>query len=203
MIAHHPSETTLLAYAAGTLPEALAIVAATHIGGCHLCRHRLEALEAVGGVLLDSLPPAALSDDALDRLLARADEAAPAPPPVLNAGLPPPLDRVPLGRWWPIGLGARWRPLQAEGAAWGGLVLVQPGRALPRHGHDGLELTCVLKGAFSDGSGRYGPGDLSEPQDDHDLPPVAELGEPCLCVIASEGMRLRGLLGWGQRMIGL
>lgn len=203
MIAHHPSETTLLAYAAGTLPEALAIVTATHAGGCSVCRQRLEALEAVGGVLLDSLPPAALSDDALDRLLARAHEPAPPLPPVLNAGLPPPLDRVPLGRWWPIGIGARWRPLQAAGAAWGGLVLVQPGRALPRHGHEGLELTCVLKGAFSDASGRYGPGDLSEPQDDHDQPPVAAAGSPCLCVIASEGMRLRGLLGWGQRMIGL
>ncbi len=203
MIAHHPSETTLLAYAAGSLPEALAIVAATHIGGCADCRHRLEALEAVGGVLLDSLPPAALSGDALDRLLARADEPAPARPPVVNADLPPPLDRVALGRWWPIGIGARWRPLEAAGAAWGGLVLVQPGRALPRHGHDGLELTCVLKGAFSDGSGLYGPGDLSEPQEDHDQPPVAAAGAPCLCVIASEGMRLRGLLGWGQRMIGL
>nr|WP_294512229.1 ChrR family anti-sigma-E factor [uncultured Rhodopila sp.] len=203
MISHHPSETTLLAYAAGSLPEALAIVAATHIGGCSACRHRLEGLEAVGGVLLDALPPSALSDDALDRLLARADEPAPALPPVVNAGLPPPLDRVPLGRWWPIGVGARWRPVQAEGAAWGGLILVQPGRALPRHGHDGLELTCVLKGAFSDGSGRYGPGDLSEPQADHDHPPVAAAGEPCLCVIASEGMRLRGLLGWGQRMFGI
>ena len=203
MISHHPSETTLLAYAAGTLPEALAIVAATHISGCPVCRHGLGALEAAGGVLLDSLPPAALSADALDRLLARTDEPAPAPPPLLNAGLPPPLDRIPLGRWWPIGIGARWRPLQAAGAAWGGLVLVQPGRALPRHGHEGLELTCVLKGAFSDATGLYGPGDLSEPQQDHDLPPVAEDGEPCLCVIASEGMRLRGLLGWGQRIVGL
>jgi putative transcriptional regulator len=203
MISHHPSETTLLAYAAGTLPEALAIVAATHIGKCPLCRRGLETLEAAGGALLDSLPPASLSEDALDRLLARADEPPAPPPPVLNAGLPPPLDRVAFGRWWPIGVGARWRPLQAEGAAWGGLVLVQPGRALPRHGHEGLELTCVLKGAFSDGFGLYGPGDLSEPQEDHDQPPMAVGDVPCLCVIASEGMRLRGLLGWGQRMIGL
>jgi hypothetical protein len=26
--------------------------------------------------------------------------------------------------------------------------------------------------------------------------------EPCLCIIASEGMRLRGLLGLAQRMMG-
>ena len=178
MISHHPSETTLLAYAAGTLPEALAIVAATHIGGCRVCRHGLNALEAAGGVLLDSLRPATLADNAFDRLLARTNEPVPALPPALNAGLPPPLDRVPLGRWWPIGIGARWRPMQAEGAAWGGLILVQPGRALPRHGHDGLELTCVLKGAFSDASGLYRPGDLSEPEEDHDQPPVAAAVKP-------------------------
>ena len=167
------------------------------------CRHETETLEAAGGILLDSLLPADVAEDALDRLLARTHEPLPAPPPVLNAGLPPPLDRVSLGRWWPIGIGARWRPLQAGGTAWGGLVLVQPGRALPRHGHEGLELTCVVKGAFSDGFGRYEPGDLSEPRQDHDQPPLAEGDEACLCVIASEGMRLRGLLGWGQRIIGL
>ncbi len=202
MIVHHPSETTLLAYAAGTLPEALALVAATHITQCAACRRRLQGLQAVGGVLLDEMPPAAMSEGALDALLARADEPAAGLPPVLNADLPPPLDRVALGRWWPIGIGARWRPLQVGGSAWAGLVHAQPGRALPRHGHDGLELTCVLSGSFVDGTGLYAAGDVSEPEGDHDLPPVATDLEPCLCVIASEGMRLRGLLGWAQRMIG-
>jgi putative transcriptional regulator len=202
MIAHHPSDTTLLTYATGSLPEALAIVAATHIGGCGVCRRSLDMLEAAGGILLDQLPPAPLSDDALDRLLARADEPAAAPLPELNPALPPPLNRIPLGRWWPIGPGMRWRPLQTGGKAWGGLILAQPGRALPRHGHAGLELTCVLTGAFSDGSGLYKAGDLSEPQGDHDQPPVVVGQDACVCVIASEGMRLRGLLGLAQRMIG-
>ena len=39
---HHPSETTLLAYAAGTLPEALAMVTATHLSSAPACRHRLD-----------------------------------------------------------------------------------------------------------------------------------------------------------------
>jgi putative transcriptional regulator len=201
---HHPGETTLLAYAAGTLPEGLALVAAAHLVQCATCRHRLEGLQAVGGVLLDELPPVAMSDGALDALLARAEQPT-VPlslPPVLNPDLPPPLDRVALGRWWPIGVGTRWRPLQVEGSAWAGLVHAQPGRALPRHGHDGLELTCVLSGSFTDGSGLYAAGDLQEPAGDHDQPPVATASEACLCVIASEGMRLRGLLGWAQRMIG-
>lgn len=202
MIVHHPSEATLAAYAAGTLPEALALVAATHLSHCAACRDTLSTLEATGGALLEDLPPVPLSIDALDRLLGRMDQPAPPPPPILNPDLPAPLNRVALGRWWPIGLGVRYRPLKSSGAAWGGLVLAQPGRSLPRHGHNGRELTCVLSGAFADQDGHFGAGDLSEPADDHDQPPVVIGAQPCLCIIASEGMRLRGLLGLVQRIIG-
>jgi len=202
MIQHHPTEQTLLAYATGSLPEALAIVTATHLGQCRLCRQALGTLEATGGVLLDEIAPVPLSGDALNRLLDRADEPAPLPPPILHPDLPAPLNRVALGRWWPVGIGVRYRPLQTAGAAWGGLILAQPGRSLPKHGHEGRELTCILSGSFADGSGHYQAGDLSEPLTDHDVPPMVTGGVPCLCIIASEGMRLRGLLGRVQRLIG-
>ena len=202
MISHHPSEATLVRYAAGALPEALAIVTATHLGFCAHCRQILTTLEATGGVLLDELPPVSLKDNALEQLLSQLDQPPPAEPPVLHPELPPPLHKVMLGRWWPIGFGVRWRPLRLSGTAWGGLVLAQPGRSLPRHGHDGLELTCVLSGAFADETGHYLPGDLEEPDIDHDQPPATVGTVPCLCVIASEGMRLRGVLGWAQRMAG-
>jgi putative transcriptional regulator len=202
MIRHHPSEPTLAAYATGSLPEALAIVTATHIGRCPVCRQALATLEATGGALLDELAPIPLSGDALDRLLARMEEPAPEPPPILNPELPAPLNRVSLGRWWPVGFGVRYRPLRTTGAAWGGLLLASPNRSLPRHGHTGRELTCILSGSFADGTGVYEAGDLSEPVTDHDQPPVVIGTEPCICIIASEGMLLRGLLGLAQRMIG-
>jgi putative transcriptional regulator len=202
VINHHPSEATLAAYAAGTLPEALALVAATHLSRCDACRGSLTTLEATGGALLTDLAPVPLSVDALDRLLTRLDDPPPPPLPVLNPDLQAPLNRVAFGRWWPVGRGTRYRPFRTSGAAWGGLLLAHPGRSLPRHGHAGLELTCILSGAFADGSGEYHAGDLSEPVTDHDNPPVVIGAEPCVCVIASEGMRLRGLLGWAQRAIG-
>jgi len=203
LISHHPTEPTLLAYAAGSLPQALALVAATHLGQCAMCRRSLAALEATGGALLDDLPPAPLSAGALDRLLALADEEpAPSVPPILHPELPAPLNRVKLGGWWPVGVGARYRPLRVTGTAWGGLIMAQPGRALPRHGHLGRELTCILSGGFADGAGTYAAGDVCEPMADHHQPPRVIGSEPCLCIIASEGMRLRGWLGLVQRIIG-
>lgn len=202
MIRHHPSEATLVAYAAGTLPEALATVAAIHVGQCVFCQRSLAALEATGGALLDSLSPVPLNNNALDGLLSRINNQTPARPPILNPELPAPLDRMPIGRWWPIGPGMRWRPLRTSGAAWGGLILVQPGRALPRHGHVGLELTCVLSGSFADAAGQYEAGDLAEPEADHHEPPIVIGSEQCLCIIALEGLRLHGILGLMQRMIG-
>ncbi len=203
MISHHPSETTLLSYAAGALPEALGLVVATHLARCSACQRGLADCEAVGGALLDTIAPVEVSlDPALLDGLLDADREPRTPPPVLNPDLPAPLNRVPLGRWWPIGFGLRWRPLKVGGAAWAGLILAQPGRTLPRHGHAGLELTCLLSGAFADGGQAFAPGDLAEPQADHDDPPVVIGADPCLCVIASEGMRLRGVLGLAQRLIG-
>ena len=202
MIRHHPGGTTLAAYAAGSLPEALAIVTATHLVQCPACRDALATLEATGGALLDDLTPVALSADALDRVLDRTSEPPRPIPPVLNPELPAPLDRVALGRWLPVGLGTRYRPLHTAGTAWGGLIQVHPGRSLPRHGHAGRELTCVLAGSFADGAGEYAAGDLSEPLTDHDQPPLVTGTQPCLCIIASEGMQLRGMLGFAQRLIG-
>jgi len=204
MITHHPSDPTVAAYAAGTLPEGLALVVATHLVACPHCRSLSYALDSVGGVMLEDLSPAAMAPDALDLALARSERPMPPPSvaPSANPELPPPLDRCSFGPWWPVGAGIRWRPLRIGGSAWAGLLQVAPGRSLPRHGHDGPELTCVLRGAFKDSDGRYTAGDVAEPESEDDHQPWVDGTEPCLCVIASEGMRLRGLLGLAQRLLG-
>jgi putative transcriptional regulator len=203
MIAHHPSEATLTAYAAGSLPEGLALVVATHLVSCPVCQHLTRTLEAVGGVLLEDLPPSPMAADALALALARNERPVPARVPWPDEpGLPPPLSRCLYGSWWRVGAGIRWRPLRVGGRAWAGLLQVAPGRSLPRHGHDGHELTCVLQGSFNDATGRYLVGDVAEPDGDDDHQPRVDSRDPCLCVIASEGLRLRGVLGLAQRLLG-
>src|SRR5687767_5728604 len=59
-ITHHPDDSTLLSYAAGALPAALAVVAAAHLAVCRRCRREVADMELLGGALLGALPGATL-----------------------------------------------------------------------------------------------------------------------------------------------
>jgi putative transcriptional regulator len=80
------------------------------------------------------------------------------------------------------------------------LLWARPGRALPNHGHHGLELTLVLGGEFHDHRGNFGEGDVSVADETLDHRPVAGKGGPCVCFsvlfapIALSGSTIR-LLG--------
>lgn len=206
-IRHHPSEETLLRYAAGTLAAGPALVVASHVWSCPSCRALVGRFEAVGGALLEDIEPTPLAADALARTLAALDEDA-APPPAVSqparpAGLdairlPAPLAACELGPWRWMGPGVKASrvtlPGHRESAAM--LLRVAPGRALPDHGHTGTEWTHVLEGSFSDAFGRYGPGDLSEVDEDVEHQPIVDAGGECICLAAIDGnMRLRGFIG--------
>ena len=58
---HHPSDSVLTRYAAGGLGKGPALVVEAHLGACAACRREVAQWEAVGGALLDRLPPAAMA----------------------------------------------------------------------------------------------------------------------------------------------
>jgi putative transcriptional regulator len=66
------------------------------------------------------------------------------------------------------------------------LLQIPAGQAMPEHGHRGIELTLVLKGAFRDQAARFGRGDveIADASDQHT--PVAEAGEDCICLAATD-----------------
>ncbi len=80
------------------------------------------------------------------------------------------------------------------------LLWARPGRALPNHTHEGLELTLVLDGDFHDHRGTFARGDVSVADEDLDHRPVAGMTKPCLCLsvlfapIVLSGSKM-GLLG--------
>jgi putative transcriptional regulator len=209
---HHPAEDTVLRHAAGTLSFGRSLVVATHLPFCPECQDAVRLEEAIGGALLDDLPPMDLVPDALARTLARLELPAtpvePAREPVVLADgvvLPPALTGLvrPRWRWFAPGIsrivvdvpapGRDGQPVAAREHVC--LLRIAPGQSLIDHGHGGWETCCVLAGSFSDATGRYGPGDVAETDEDVVHRPVAGPGEPCVCLVAWEGgLRMRGLL---------
>ena len=204
MIRHHPSELTLLGYAAGTLAEPHTRVVAAHMVRCAACRALLHDAEEAGGGLLLSLSPASLAADALTRTLARLD----APDAVVaRPETPVTLAAMATGRWRWTGPGIGIMPLVRRGADDSRLDLIRatPGTGLLEHSHTDFETTCVLQGAFTDVTGDYRVGDFIEADGAIAHRPTALPGEDCICLIATSGrLRARGLLGWLVRpLIGM
>lgn len=204
MIRHHPSEITLVAYAAGTLAEPHTRVVAVHTARCQACSAVLRQAEEAGGGLLDALPPGSLGPDALTRTLARLDAPAPMTEPEPT---PVTLDGLAKGRWRWTGPGIAMMPLIPRGLNDSRLDLIRatPGTGLLEHSHTRFETTCVLQGAFSDVTGEYHVGDFAEADGGLAHRPTALPGEECVCLIATSGhLRPRGLLAWLVRpLIGM
>ncbi|MEY4983557.1 MAG: hypothetical protein RIR62_1823 [Pseudomonadota bacterium] len=193
-IRHHLTDQLLMAYSAGDLPEAFNLVVATHVSLCDECRARLAAYDAVGGAVIDTGDVAEMSDDSLMACLARIDglPQANARRPMKRAGIfPAPLaDYVGGGpnkvRWRNLGMGVRQAILPTGKDASARLLYIPAGQAVPDHGHRGLELTLVLQGAFRDEKDRFGPGDIEIADEAMEHTPVAEAGEVCICLAATD-----------------
>jgi putative transcriptional regulator len=195
-ITHHPDLSTLMSCAAGSQPEALAAVVASHISMCPTCAAELERMQEIGVALFDTLEPRPVSRQAPIIALRAAEAETGSPAPACHAGngdvpshLAPfvghSLDRI---AWRRIGPGI-WDyriPLSKGSRGDLRLVKVAPGNELPEHGHRGEELTLLLRGGYSDETGTYDVGDLADLDDSVDHKPVADPVEGCICLIASE-----------------
>lgn len=192
-IRHHLTDALLMAYAAGTLPEAFALVAATHVSMCDTCRATLAAFDAVGGAVLEACAPEMMSAGSLNATLARLDRPVliPAQTP-LEGYIGGDLAAV---KWRSIGMGVRQAILPTSRTATARLLYIPAGQAVPDHGHRGTELTLVLQGAFADERDAFGPGDLEIADQEVKHTPKARPGMACICLAATDApLRFTSLL---------
>jgi putative transcriptional regulator len=165
-------------------------------------------LEAVGGALLEGLPPEPMASDSLQRVLARIEQppAIPEPgqaeqPSQGDPSLPRPLrdyvgatlDALPWRRLGPI---AEVQLLRDFPGFTTRLLRIRGGTAVPVHTHRGSELTLVLSGAFSDEGGHYLRGDVEEADSEVTHRPVANADADCLCLAVTDApLKLTSPLG--------
>lgn len=193
---HHLDDSTLLAYAAGTLEDAFAVVAASHVAVCPTCRSAVRAAEALGGELLEQGAELAVSADCRSRTFAALEQAGlyrlPVPQP--RPAFPRPLAQLlPVASlddvaWKRKAPGVAIFDVKLPAGAKGQLKLLRigSGRAMPEHGHGGEEITMVLKGAYRDHMGRFGEGDVADLDEEIEHRPVVEMDGDCICLVATE-----------------
>jgi putative transcriptional regulator len=196
-ITHHLDDATMMSFAAGSLPSALAAVAAAHVAMCEHCRREVAVHERLGAMLMAEMAPAGMTRAVPPMPAPSLDTDAPGP---FSREAPGPLARLAGGnlddvRWRWIGPGLWHRPLDPGGQGTLQLIKAAPGAGVPEHTHGGGELTLVLRGALIDETGTYRTGDVADLDGSMEHHPVADTTGGCICVIANEQpTRFRGLL---------
>lgn len=211
----HPPDDLLLSYASGTCPEPVALVVGTHIVMCPTCRRALALLDEVGGAAFETIEPAALRPDSLDKGLERIQSDAAAEPASTAVAAAAEQGTEKQGAFPPFL--ARHFPQGLEKSAWKKagpkievtrilrhyegfvtrVVRLQPGTRIPRHGHTGMELTLVLSGGFAYEGETYREGDFGEADEHVHHCLIVDTDEPCVCLVTESGpIALAPPLGW-------
>ena len=193
-VTHHPNRNRLMEYAAGSISPERAFVLATHVGACAACATEVAAGERAAGDMLNDLPAAPLRADALAHALARTERSPARGRDDGHDERPGPADWITVPRavaeagrqrrrWAAPGVWVAPVTGRAHGAR-GYLLRVAPGMSVPRHTHLGVEMVCILKGAFLDRGAVFEAGDYCESDEVVVHNPVARLGEECVCLVA-------------------
>jgi putative transcriptional regulator len=204
----NPLDTLLASYARGRLSPPLHVLVASHLVIQPSSRSFVRALEEVGGAELLKTDPIEVPDrdDRLAAIFASDQgslETTRSSAFALSGDdvLPRPLARY-LGRtisdikWRTLLPGVKEFRVEDNEDGEATLYWIRSGRKMPSHTHEGSEFTLVLKGAFSDLNGHYGPGDIAIADMDIDHRPIADEGEDCFCFAVTDApLQLTGPIG--------
>lgn len=199
---HHPDEALLIEYANGSLDEAKALLVATHLALCPPCRAAVRTAEAAGAALAfgdgepagDVGPPPDVASVPVEPQEQVSEITGAAVPQPLRGYLDAPVAAL---AWKPVLRGMNEFPLpEVAGRASVRLLAIKPGWRMPRHTHEGQELTLVLQGSFADATGAYARGDVATADASIDHQPQAGGYEVCLCLAVEDApVRLTGFNG--------
>ncbi len=208
---HHPDISTLVSHAAGSLPEALATVVACHLTICNQCRQQVSEAEQLGSMLLNDIKPISVSTKTKSDLLEKLDLLEPAKVTTVPKNNPPQYGEIPQPlnkllntasldsiNWKTMAPGMKQKIINDSDNRLR-LLKISPGTCMPVHGHTGSELTMVLRGSYTDETGRYTPGDIADLGADIQHQPVVDSNEACICLIATDAP-LR-FVNWVPRLL--
>jgi len=189
---HHPDQNMLIEFSAGTLETAPSICVSAHLHFCSSCRAKLLRLDQVGSQFMSQAEPVKVAEDALAQVMEKIDSGDNTAPKKTNfdGDMPFTVNKL-IGtslinkNWKRLSSSvdvARFKTGQDNFEV--ALHKICAGGKTPKHGHEGLEYTVVLKGSFSDENAVYREGDflLRQPGDVHQ--PMGSQNGECICLSA-------------------
>lgn len=198
-VKHHPSLSVLEQFCEGRLTAEVALVVAAHIDLCPHCQQLQHDIEvdlasswAAEPVVAAHSPDsfAAMLEQIVSTEASSTDSAAAALSKTksLEFGgqqfvVPRSLQRLAAKRskWLTLG-GIATARLPSGDPHHISLLYISEQTQVPRHTHQGMEMTLVLSGEIEDENGRYVAGDLIVATPDHTHTPRNVKQEPCLCL---------------------
>jgi len=220
MIKYHPDDNLLTEYASGGLAIALGVSVCAHLQLCVQCRQRVEQLNKLGAAILSQSQAEAVAQSTFETVIARIEKeqqvvseqvhvSAPkklalhpayqhdpmlANLPKVIAKLLPSNGKLAWQRSSPALKTARLIAGQREYEV--AFQRINSGGKVVEHDHNGMEITLVLHGSFSDEDGVYTAGDflVRNPGEIHR--PTATQNQDCLCLSVIEApVKITGMLG--------
>ncbi|MFK8034257.1 MAG: ChrR family anti-sigma-E factor [Hyphomicrobiales bacterium] len=191
-------------FVSGTLPAPLQVMLASHLEMNPSNREWLANLEAIAGIeLMDIKPTALLNRNAMLENIFASDADSKIELAELTEDGTPDLLRNFIGS---TVSDIQWKKKHFVGfeevklgefdGCKASLFKLQAGQGVPHHTHHGTEITLVLEGGFSDGTGHYVKGDIVVADGTVDHRPVADDDGECICFAVTDApLRLTGPLG--------
>lgn len=206
MNSHHPETLTLMEFSAGNLSEPHALCIRLHLDQCADCRSRVDTLDSLGAVMMESQPQTEVSSGMFDSILSRIDNDSDGAGPQVSTAAKRGRRISPLEKLLGDDLnGLPWKrqlgdvsvlditdrfPGQKEQVV---LQKLAAGGKAPSHTHRGEETTIVLQGAFADQKGVFNQWDFVVLNQEDDHKPVAVGCEDCITLsVLSAPVKLTG-----------
>ncbi|MGL4729738.1 MAG: ChrR family anti-sigma-E factor [Bosea sp. (in: a-proteobacteria)] len=197
-----PADMLMAGYAAGTLTTPMHALVAGHLELSPRNRGYVNTLEAMkANALLEAEPkPLSKREAALSAIFANDDAPIVARTSASDEVFPASLrhylgveaQNVP---WRFVMPGVKQYRIEDSERGEATLYWIRGGREMPSHTHEGIEVTLVLRGGFTDPLGHYRRGDIAVADAELDHHPQADADEDCICFAVTDApLKLTGPL---------
>ena len=187
-----PIDSLLAAYAARTLSEPFAVLAASHLQMKADNRAYITSLDAADGTRFDAIVPV-LNPNHERWPISTVEQMNVFMPLALRSYVSRHLGVL---EWRTILPGLKQCRIARDARGDASFLRCRPGKAIPAHTHKGLEAVLVLQGGFRDAYGHYAPGDITVADDTIDHRPVADRSAECIIfVVLAAPVQLTGPFG--------